>query len=64
MTIFNRWGKIVFTTEDPNINWDGKDKYTHMDCSDGVYFYVCDVYEYRLAGIRKRTLTGCVQLLR
>jgi len=64
MQIFNRWGKIVFTTEDPNINWDGKDKYTHLDCSEGVYFYVCDVYEYRLAGIKKRTLTGCVELLR
>jgi hypothetical protein len=64
MTIFNRWGKIVYTTEDPHIMWNGKDKYTQLDCSEGVYFYVCDVYEYRLNGIKKRTLTGCVQLLR
>jgi gliding motility-associated-like protein len=31
--IYNRWGKIVFTTSDPNIHWDGK------DMSDGTYFW-------------------------
>ena len=24
MTIFNRWGKVMYTTDDPMINWDGK----------------------------------------
>ena len=62
--IFNRWGKLVFTTEDPNINWDGNDKYSGGECDDGVYFYVCDVYEIRLTGIKKRTIHGYIQLLR
>jgi len=64
LKIFNRWGNVVFTTEDPNINWDGKDKYTHINCSDGVYYYICDVYEIRLSGLKKRTLTGIINLYR
>jgi len=64
LKIFDRWGLIMFTTQDPDINWDGKNQSTQADCSEGVYFYVCDVYELRLAGIRKRTLTGTVHLYR
>ena len=64
LQIFNRWGKLVFTTEDPNINWDGKDKYTKQYCSDGVYYYICDVYEIKLEGLTKRTIQGFVHLLR
>ncbi|MEI6124715.1 MAG: gliding motility-associated C-terminal domain-containing protein [Bacteroidota bacterium] len=64
MQIFNRWGKIVFKTEDPDINWDGKDRMSKQDCSVGVYFYVCDVYERKLEGLTKRTLNGTIHLLR
>ncbi len=64
LTIFNRWGSVVFKTTDPEINWDGKDMNTHQDCSEGVYFYVCDVYERRLSGLSKRLLSGPVHLLR
>jgi gliding motility-associated-like protein len=64
LQIFNRWGKIVFTTEDPDINWDGKNQNTHINCSEGVYFYICDVYEYKLQGLKKRTLHGFLHLLR
>lgn len=63
INIFNRWGISVFDTEDPDINWDGKDKNTNQLCSDGVYYYVCDVYEIRLQGITKRRLTGVVHLI-
>ena len=61
--IFNRWGISVFDTENPDINWDGKDKNTNVLCSDGVYYYVCDVYEIRLKGLVKRRLSGVVYLL-
>lgn len=64
MTIFNRWGEIVFETEDPNINWDGKDFRNNSDCSDGVYFYVCRVYEITLYGVVPRELRGSITLLR
>jgi len=64
MIIFNRWGTVVFKTEDPDINWDGKDKNSKRDCSVGVYYYVCDVFEKRLGGTQKRSLTGIIHLVR
>jgi len=64
MKIFNRWGRLVFETEDPDINWDGKNKNNNSDCSAGAYFYVCDVYEIHLTGITKRTLTGSITIIR
>jgi gliding motility-associated-like protein len=62
--VFNRWGEPVFESTDPNINWDGKNQTTKLDCSEGVYFFVCDVFERRLNGIEKRTITGVVNILR
>lgn len=62
--IFNRWGALVFKTEDPDINWDGKDYISHKNCSGGVYYYICDVFIIRLNGIVKKTLSGTVQLIR
>jgi gliding motility-associated-like protein len=64
LQIFNRWGKVVFKTQDPDINWDGKDQSSKQNCADGVYYYVCDVFEKRLNGLEKRTLTGTVHLMR
>lgn len=64
LTIFDRWGLEVFKTEDPDIMWDGRNQSNSLECAEGVYYYVCDVYEMRLAGIRKRTLTGTVHLYR
>jgi gliding motility-associated-like protein len=64
MRIFNRWGNLLFETEDPDINWDGKDQQTNADVPQGTYFYVCDVYELTLQGTRTRTIRGSITLLR
>jgi gliding motility-associated-like protein len=64
MKIFNRWGKEVYSTTDPEINWDGRDKNTHQPCSDGVYYYVCEVYVIALCGNQKMVLKGAVTILR
>jgi gliding motility-associated-like protein len=64
MTILDRWGKIVYQTHDPAILWDGRDNTTNQTCSDGTYFFICDVFEQTLAGVQKRTLKGSVTLLR
>lgn len=60
--IFNRWGQIMFETEDPEINWNGTNYRNGKVVSDGVYFYICDVYENRLTGIEVRHLTGFVHV--
>jgi gliding motility-associated-like protein len=64
MKIYNRWGGLVYETEDPDINWDGTDYTSKGESADGVYFYVCEVYEQRLEGLKVRTLKGTVSLFR
>lgn len=64
LTIYNRWGQEVFKSENPEINWSGKDQESGIDCSEGVYYYICDVYENYLDGERKRTIRGSINLIR
>jgi gliding motility-associated-like protein len=60
--IFNRWGQLMYQTDDPDINWNGTNYRNSKVVSDGVYYYICDVYEQRLTGIEVRHLTGFVHV--
>ena len=61
--IFNRWGQLVFKSDDnPFIEWDGKHMRTNMIVPSGVYYYICDVYEPRIAGIEVRNLVGFIHV--
>jgi gliding motility-associated-like protein len=62
LTIINRWGKIMFTTTDPAINWDGKYQNNGKPCGDGVYFYTCEVFYITLDGLQQSTLKGSVTI--
>jgi len=64
--IFDRWGVLVFESTDPAIHWNGKRFNTGKDLNDGVYYYVCDVYEIRLNGIHplSQPLNGYIHLIR
>lgn len=64
MTITNRWGKVVFETTDPDINWDATDQNNGSALPDGVYYYRCTVYERRLTGIEDRELSGTINIFR
>ncbi len=64
MSVYNRWGQLVFETHDPDINWDGREMNSTKEVPDGVYFYICTVHELRLEGIKKRILKGTVQVIR
>ncbi len=64
LKIFNRWGNVVFETNNPEVNWDGKNMQNGQDCADGVYFYVCDVYFESFEGLVKQTLQGSVSIYR
>ncbi len=38
-TVFNRWGEIVYESNDPYFHWDGKNKRGN-DVSEGTYYYI------------------------
>jgi len=63
MQIYNRWGKRVFRTEDPNVHWNGCDE-NNWPCADGVYFYSCEVFVQTLAGELSYPLNGSVTIVR
>ncbi len=62
LKIYNRWGVLVFETDDPDINWDGTDVKSGKIVSDGIYYYLCDVYEKRLSGTEPRNLNGFIHI--
>jgi gliding motility-associated-like protein len=37
--IFNRWGRVIYESTDPDFRWDGTTK-NGDEASDGVYYYV------------------------
>ncbi|MBL7111835.1 MAG: gliding motility-associated C-terminal domain-containing protein [Bacteroidales bacterium] len=63
MKVYNRWGGLVFQTEDPDINWNGRFRNTNKLVTPGVYYYIADVYENRLTGLEVRNLVGFVYVL-
>ncbi len=44
--IYNRWGEILFETEDPQILWNGQDK-KGRNLSEGTYYYICRVFGFQ-----------------
>jgi gliding motility-associated-like protein len=62
--IFSRWGKLIYETTDPNVNWDGKDQDTGQKLDPGVYFYICEFSEIRVQGLKPKNITGFVHLIR
>ena len=64
MKIYNRWGTLVFETNDKDINWDGKSKDAKTDCPEGVYYYTCRVNFYRVSGVESIQLNGYIHLIR
>lgn len=63
MQIFNRWGQIVFKSDDINLGWDGK--LNGKECSEGVYYWIVN-YEGLGNTIDEKTgsLHGTVTLFR
>lgn len=58
--IFNRWGKLIYTSNNANESWDGK--YLGEKVPDGVYFYIF-TYENMFEN-KQKTLTGSVTIFR
>ena len=61
MSIFDRWGEIVFETYDPSFGWNGTYK-NGIQCQIGTYTWVIEVIELQSAVNRK--FNGHVNLIR
>lgn len=62
--IFNRWGNILWDTDNPLIQWDGKSKVTKMDCPPGTYFYITDITYIGESGEEKLHLQGSITIVK
>lgn len=62
--LYDRWGQLIFKTDNPDIQWDGTDMHTKRPSSDGTYFYSCKVYVHSLNGTITKDLHGTITLLR
>ena len=62
--IFNRWGNILWDSDDPLIQWDGKNKLTKLDCPAGTYFYITDITYIGPTGEEKLHLRGSITIVR
>jgi gliding motility-associated-like protein len=62
--IFNRWGQLVFETENPAIEWDGRNLSGEV-LPAGTYFYKGLIFERRLDGIvaSESPVSGYIELI-
>lgn len=61
--VFNRWGQEVFKTNDPKIEWDGKDMKSGKPLNTGVYYYVAYINEIRLKTDEVTRRMGTIHIL-
>ncbi len=47
--IYNRWGKIIYESDDPDFHWDGTTE-SGSEASEGVYYYVLTLKTGELHG--------------
>jgi gliding motility-associated-like protein len=62
MSIFDRWGELVFETYDPSFGWNGTYGKYGIQCQIGTYTWVIELIELQTAENRK--FTGHVNLIR
>lgn len=60
--IYNRWGEVVFRSEDPKGCWDGTNIDSQVPMPEGVYFSIIDL-KRSLSG-EEQTISGTVTLIR
>ena len=61
--IFNRYGVLVYQTNDPWVNWDGTYLDTGEPMPDGVYVYTVTAFTRRLEGIVEERFSGELTLV-
>lgn len=59
ISIFDRWGKVIYQSQDPNFKWEGK--YGGVDLPEGVYAYKINAVTYDGSKFEK---AGSIMLIR
>jgi gliding motility-associated-like protein len=59
LSIFNRWGNIVYKSTNPSEFWNGKNQ--QEDCPDGNYMYLL---KYKFRNTEEATKNGSILLMR
>lgn len=62
LLIYNRWGVLVFESDDKNNDWNGSLMNKGAKCPDGTYYYILD-YRYKSRKKNEPILNGVVQLI-
>jgi gliding motility-associated-like protein len=61
MTIFDRWGNLIFISDDINKGWDGKVNHGNEMAKQDVYVYLFKVIDFKL---KPHSYKGIVSLIR
>lgn len=62
MLIFNRWGEIIFESQDPKVGWDATFSLNGNQCPIGTYTYLVS---YKVPALKEqKTISGHVNLIR
>jgi hypothetical protein len=51
---------LVFSTQEPRLNWDGT--YKGKVVPTGVHYYDCEVFERRISGLEQFHLSGFIHV--
>ena len=62
MSIFNRWGEVIFYSKDPSRGWDGTFGNQGLDVQAGIYSYLISFKTPQLDD--RQIITGHVNLIR
>ncbi len=61
MSIFDRWGNMVYRTDDIDKPWDGKSNYGNEPSQTDIYVYSIKIIDFKM---KKHTYKGTVTLMR
>jgi gliding motility-associated-like protein len=63
LIIYNRWGEVVFTTNNPSDGWDGRGEFGNISQVDVYIYKINYTIENPQGGYQEKSLTGTVTLL-
>ena len=60
--VYDRWGKLIWQTDNPEVQWDGKMRSSLKDVKQGLYAYVFTLRKFNT--FEPKIITGTVTLYR